>query len=279
MNPHDPHTRPGAHLVYERLGASDAQDLAGQHPYQSPLAHLASVVASCARDVDRLHQDLTEQAKTVIERLQPIARGDHASMRGVNGIIQSAGLQVELLTARRGAAYGQLDKVLGAYERGAETERPTAAPQVRRDSAHTNGATAPANRQARPATTVWDDEQGLARTALRQMEHGDLWLRESVHGDKHVIWGSGLGAPIEAETVERLIGAGLVAVNTNTSASRMGHMLSLTPEGVAAGAAARTERLRQVAALYRTITPTAAGPAQAVPSPGAAQPSVSTRTC
>ncbi|MFJ7907051.1 hypothetical protein [Kitasatospora sp. NPDC096204] len=124
MNPHDPLTHPGAHLVYERLGAGDAGELSGQHPYPSPMAHLASVVASCARDVDRLHQDLTERAQTVIERLQPVARGDHASMRGVNGIIQSAGLQVELLTARRGAAYEQLDKVLSAYERGAETGRP-----------------------------------------------------------------------------------------------------------------------------------------------------------
>ncbi|MGW3185043.1 hypothetical protein ACWDD9_37790 [Kitasatospora sp. NPDC001119] len=278
MNPHNPHTHPGAHLVYERLGAGDAGELSGRHPYQSPLAHLASMVASCARDVDRLHQDLTEQAKTVIERLQPIARGDHASMRGVNGIIQSAGLQVELLTARRGAAYGQLDKVLSAYERGAEADRPTATPQLRRDSAHTNGATAPADQQARPATAAWDDEQGFARAALQAMEHGDLWLRESVHGDKDVIRGSGLGAPIEAETVERLIGAGLVTADASTSASRMGHMLSLTAEGEAANAAARTERLRQVAALYRGTAPAAAGPAQAVPSPGAAHPSVSART-
>ncbi|WP_316527515.1 hypothetical protein [Kitasatospora brasiliensis] len=126
MNPHNPLTHPGAHLVHERLGVGDAGELSGRHPYPSPLAHLASVVASCARDVDRLHRDLTERARTVIERLEPIARGDHASMRGVNGIIQSAGLQVELLTARRGATYEQLDKVLSAYERGAETDPPTA---------------------------------------------------------------------------------------------------------------------------------------------------------
>ncbi|MFJ7907050.1 hypothetical protein [Kitasatospora sp. NPDC096204] len=110
------------------------------------------------------------------------------------------------------------------------------------------------------------------------MEDGDLWLRESVHGDRYVIWGSGRDAPIEAEAVERLVSAGLVAVNTNTSASLMGHMLSLTPEGVAANSAARAERLRQIAALYRGITPASAGAAQAVPSPGAALPSVSART-
>ncbi|WP_316527516.1 hypothetical protein [Kitasatospora brasiliensis] len=62
------------------------------------------------------------------------------------------------------------------------------------------------------------------------MEDGDLWLRESVHGDRYVIWGSGRGAPIEAEAVERLIGAGLVAVNTNTSASRMGHSSPSPPK-------------------------------------------------
>ncbi|MFD7737679.1 hypothetical protein [Streptomyces sp. MJM8645] len=280
MNPHNRLTHPGAHLVYEHLGASatNAWELSAGYPDSDPLRHLAVMVASSAREVDQLHQALTAHAQTVIERLEPIARGDHANMRGINGIIQSAGPQVELLTARRGAAYAQLTNVLSAYERCTGTDRPTTAPRRRHDSAHTSVTAAPSYGQTPQSTAAWDDEQGFARTALQAMEHGDLWLRENVHSDKYVIWGSGLDAPVEAETVERLIDAGLVSADTSTSASRMGHMLSLTPEGAAANAAARTERLRRVAALYRGITPTTEGPAPAAPSAAAARPSLSSRT-
>ncbi|MFD8321402.1 hypothetical protein [Kitasatospora purpeofusca] len=134
MNPHDPCMKPGAHLVHERLGVDNPRDLHHRHPDDRALARLGHTVATATRDVDALHQELVATAQQVIERLEPIARGDHASMLGVNGIMQSVGLQVELLTARRGAAYQQLSGALTAYVLSADDAGlPPAEPALTRD--------------------------------------------------------------------------------------------------------------------------------------------------
>ncbi|MET8626615.1 hypothetical protein ABZW30_23130 [Kitasatospora sp. NPDC004669] len=276
MNPHNRLTHPGAHLVYDRLGIDDPFTLLGpRYQHDNPHAPLARLVGNAACELDDLNQELTDQARTVMARLEPIARGESAALRDVDAIVQSAALQVGLLTARKDAAHKHLTDALDAYERadGVGGRGPAAVQDRQQDNAHTR----PSGRQDLSAIAAWDDGQGFARTALQEVEHGDLWLRTNGHGDECVIRGSGLGAPIEAETVRRLMAAGLV-VDTGTSPSRAGHMLSLTPAGAAANAAARAERLRQVAALYCGITPTMAGPAQAAPSAAAARPSLSSRT-
>ncbi|MFF2078591.1 hypothetical protein ACFVXG_28040 [Kitasatospora sp. NPDC058162] len=281
MNPHNRLTHPGAHLVYERLGVDDPFSLLGaRYRHDVPRAQLARLAANAACDLDDLHQELIDQAQAVMARLEPFTRGEGPALREAGTTMLSVAGRLDQLCARKDAAYERLTGVLDACERigGIEPQAPAIIQEHQLADAHSRSHAAPSHHRPLPARAVWDDEQGFARTALRAMEHGDLWLREGAGGDKYVIWGSGLGAPLEVETVERLIGAGLVSADTSTSTSRMGHMLSLTPEGVAANAAARTERLRQVAALYRGITPTTAGPAQAAPSAAAARPSPSSRT-
>ncbi|MGF1425486.1 hypothetical protein [Kitasatospora sp. LaBMicrA B282] len=125
MNPHDPRKRPGAHLVHDRLGVSDPWTLYSRHPCESPLGRLAWLLATSARDLDHLHAELAAQARQVIERLEPIARGDHTSLRSDDTVLQSTSLQVDVLTARRGTAYQQLIGALDDYERTTRRARAT----------------------------------------------------------------------------------------------------------------------------------------------------------
>ncbi|MDH6709145.1 hypothetical protein P3T27_005891 [Kitasatospora sp. MAA19] len=281
MNPHDPLKHPGAHLVYERLGIDDPFTLLGaRYRHDAPRAQLAQLAANAACDLDDLHRELTDQAQTVMAQLEPIARGERPALCQADTTMLSAAGQLDQLRACKDAAYEHLTRVLDACERigGIESQAPAIVQDRQLADAHPRSHPAPNCQRPLPARAAWDDEQGRAHAALLRLAHEDMWLREGADGDKYVIWGSGLGAPIEAETVERLIGAGLVAADTSTSASRMGHMLSLAPEGVAANSAARTERLRQVTALYRGTVPATASPAQAAPPAAAARPSFSART-
>ncbi|MFF2616878.1 hypothetical protein [Kitasatospora sp. NPDC058046] len=94
-------------------------------------------------------------------------------------------------------------------------------------------------------------------------------MRENVLGGKEVIHGNGLGAPVEAETVEPLVTSGLIAADTATDAAQVGHMLS-PPAGRKAPETAHAARRREAAALYRGVAPTADTPA--TPAPLAASP-------
>ncbi|MFF1794697.1 hypothetical protein ACFVXQ_10835 [Kitasatospora sp. NPDC058263] len=243
MNPHDPVNKPGAHLVFDRLGVEDPRALAAGHPYESPIAHLAQMIATTSRDVDALHRDLTTRVQLVIERLEPIARGDHAAMRGTNGVIQSTGFQVELLAARRGAAYQQLTRAVYAYERCAEAGPPSTAPerQRARDNAPVTPGQSPANGSTDLCAVARLDPDGFEREALRDVKRGDLCLSTNpVHGDKSIDYTNGGGAPIHLETVEDLVAAGLIAADTSTSSYRPGQRLSLTQQGETALEAAHT---------------------------------------
>ncbi|MFD9403069.1 hypothetical protein ACFWA4_30140 [Streptomyces sp. NPDC060011] len=112
MNAHDMAKRPSAHLVAEEFGVEDPY-----HPPRDPLHLVGRTVAEAARDVDELHGELTRAAQSAIELLEPIGRGDHASMRGWYGILRTTGPQIELLVARRGAAYEQLTRAVSTYRR------------------------------------------------------------------------------------------------------------------------------------------------------------------
>ncbi|MEU8928161.1 hypothetical protein AB0D10_45955 [Kitasatospora sp. NPDC048545] len=271
MNPHDQLTHPGAHLVYERLGARNAWELSAGCPGSDPLGRLAFMVACSAREVDQLHQELTARAQTVIERLEPIARGDHATMRGVNGIIQSAGLQVELLTARRGAAYEQLSSVVNAYGRCTDAGLPS--PESRLAPKHvTAGVTpVPAAGPDLPGAAAGYDPRVRESEALAAIDRGDLRLCESaVYGYKFMSDGSGESPSVWPQTVEELMAEDLVVADTSSSSYRPGHLLSLTPAGKALLDASRAADQRVSAALSRSATgptaPPAAGPAPSAPS-------------
>ncbi|MFF4820766.1 hypothetical protein ACFY2K_40025 [Kitasatospora sp. NPDC001309] len=277
MNPHDPLVHPGAYLVHERLGVDDPFSLLGaRYQHDAPRAQLAQLAGNAACDLDDIHRELTDQAEALIARLQPIARGERPARPEVGTDLVYAAGQLDQLGARKDVAYQRLTSVLDAVERigGIEPNVPGHAQDRHLADVHPR----PSSQHPLPAPATWNDEQGFALEALRDVERGDLWLRESVHGEKYVVWGSGLGAPVEAETVARLIEAGLVAADTSTPDPWLGHMLSLTPKGIAAHAAARSERDRQAAALYRGFALTTAGPAHAAPPAAAAHPSLSSHT-
>ncbi|MEU8926256.1 hypothetical protein AB0D10_35895 [Kitasatospora sp. NPDC048545] len=271
MNPHDQLTHPGAHLVYERLGARNAWELNAGYPGSDPLGRLAVMVASSAREVDQLHQELAARAQTVIERLEPIARGDHATMRGVNGIIQSAGLQVELLTARRGAAYEQLSSAVNAYGRCTDAGLPTPESRLALKDATASVAPVPAAAPDLPGASAGYDPRVREFEALATIDRGGLWLcKSAVYGYKFMSDGSGESPSVWPQTVEELIAEDLVVADTSSSSYRLGHLLSLTPAGKALLDASRAADQRVSAALSRSATgpttPPAARPAPATPS-------------
>ncbi|MDH6145514.1 hypothetical protein P3T35_007569 [Kitasatospora sp. GP30] len=281
MNPHDPLVHPGAHLVYERLGVDDPFSLLGaRYQHDTPRAQLAQLAGNAACDLDGIQRELADQTEALIARLQPMARGERPARPEVGTNLVYAAGQLDQLCARKDVAYERLTSVLDACDRigGLEPHAPGHAQDRHLADAHPSSHSAPSSQHPLPGPATWNDEQGFALAAMRELERGDLWLRANMHGDPYVVWGSGLGAPIDPETIELLIAAGLVTSDANNSAPQMGRMLSLTPQGIAAHAAARSERDRQVAALYRGFTPTTNGPAQATPPAAAAHPFLSPRT-
>ncbi|MFJ7096775.1 hypothetical protein ACIQWL_42180 [Streptomyces mirabilis] len=117
MNPHDPAKRPGAHLIAEEFGVEDPWALSDNRPLRDPLDLVGRMVAEAARDVDELHGELARAAQSAIDLLAPIAQGDHAGMRGWYGVLRTTGPQIELLVARRGAAYEQLTRSISTFRR------------------------------------------------------------------------------------------------------------------------------------------------------------------
>ncbi|MFJ6381395.1 hypothetical protein ACIQI7_15565, partial [Kitasatospora sp. NPDC092039] len=243
MNPHDQHTRPAAHRVHEQLGVDDVWTLLRRHPEDSPEAGLAWHLASSATAVDGIHRELTATAKAAVAKLSPVAAGEHAGQSTYDGILRETGLRIDLLAARREAAFAQFAASLTAYARCTGADRKaTSSERSRRQSTP---------QQALVGLGAWDDEQGVTRMALREVQLGDLWLRENGLGGKDVIRSNGLGTTVEAETVEPLIDAGLIAADTSTSCAGMGHMLSLTSAGHRALEVAHAARQRAAAASYR----------------------------
>ncbi|MFF2142198.1 hypothetical protein [Kitasatospora sp. NPDC058190] len=269
MNPHDPLKNPGAHLVFDRLGAPNPWELSAGYPGYDAVGRLAFMVASSAREVDRLHQDLTAKARQVIERLAPIARGDHASMRGVNGILQSVGLQVELLSAGRGAAFEQLTGAISAYERCAEAGVPVPESSLALKHATADVSPVPAAEPDLPSAPSRYDPRIREFEALSAIDRGELRLCESaVYGYKFMSDGSGDAPSVWPHIVEELMAVDLVVADTSTSSYRPGHLLSLTPAGKALLDASRAADQRVSAALSRSATGSTASPATG-PAPSA----------
>ncbi|MFF4927092.1 hypothetical protein ACFY4B_41580 [Kitasatospora sp. NPDC001261] len=261
MNPHDQLAKPAAHRVYERLGVDDVWTLLRRHPEESPEASLAWYLAASATAVDGVHRELAAAAKTAVETLSPVARGQYAGQSTHDGILRESGLRIDLLAARREAAFTQFAASLTSYARCTGADRTATTDAQSRQQ--------PSPRQSHAGPALWDDEHDTARRALRDVQLGDLWMRENVLGGKEVIHGNGLGAPVEAETVEPLVAAGLIEACTATDAAQVGHMLS-PPADRKAPEAAHAARQGEAAALYRGVAPTAANPA--TPAPLAASP-------
>ncbi|MFD9427313.1 MULTISPECIES: hypothetical protein [unclassified Streptomyces] len=133
MNPHDPAKRPGAHWVAVEFGVDDPWALADNLPRHHPLDIVGRLVAATARDVDSLHRELTRAAQAAIQILEPVGQGDHASLRSPNGLLGSSANRIELLIARRTAAYEQLTRAMSSYRRilhDTEAVQPSEAPDL-----------------------------------------------------------------------------------------------------------------------------------------------------
>jgi hypothetical protein len=263
MNPHDVAKRPGAHLVAEEFGVADPWALSNDHPPRDPLHLVGRMVAKAAREVDELHGELTRAAQSAIELLEPVGRGDHASMRGWHGILNTTGLQIELLVARRGAAYEQLTRAVSTYHRllpESASKSPFLSLAPKRDD-------------------EWAIADGRQLAALEAVEAGGLRFHQSaVYGHTWLSDGDGNRPKVLAETAERLLADGLLEKDTSTSLYRPGQLLSLTPQGEEALQVSRTTTPRVSAALSRSSPASAPGgagsdPPHASPAGTTAKPS------
>jgi hypothetical protein len=270
MNPHDMAKRPGAHLVAEEFGVEDPWALSDDHPPRDPLYLVGRMVAEAARDVDELHGQLTRAAQSAIELLEPVGRGDHASMRGWYGILGTTGPQIELLVARRGAAYEQLTRAVSRYHRllpESDTEPASKAPLQ---------GLSPAPEQAPGRDDDWAIAGGRQLGALEAVEVGGLRFHQSAaYGYIYLSDGRGQRPSPEVwpETVRRLVADGLLDQDTSEGLYRPGQRLSLTPQGEAALRDARTATPRVSAALSRSNTAAISGvvaDSVAAPATGAA---------
>jgi hypothetical protein len=272
MNPHNAVERPGAHLVAEEFGVEDPWALSDNHPLRDPLDLVGRMVAEAARDVDELHGELTRAAQSAITLLEPIAQGEHASMRGWDGVLRTTGPQIELLVARRSAAYEQLTRSISTYRRlqsepGASQPSTTSTPSL-------------AKEQGSGRDDDWAISGDRQHRALEAAEAGGLRFHQSAIWGFNYVSNAG-GSPSDPsvwpETVQRLVTDGLLDQDTSEALYRPGQLLSLTTQGETALGGARTTSPRVSAALSRSSTAvtasTAAEPAAATATSAPSKPS------
>ncbi|MFD5626405.1 large ATP-binding protein [Streptomyces sp. NPDC127072] len=256
MNPHDMAKRPGAHLVTEEFGVEDPWALSDGHPPRDPLHLVGRMVAEAARDVDELHSELTRAAQSAIELLEPFERGDSAGLRGWDGILRTAGPQIDLLAARRSAAFEQLNQAVSTYHRllpESDTEPASKAPRQSLDLAP---------EQAPGRDGDWAVAGGRQLGALEAVEAGGLRFHQSAaYGYTYLSDGQGQRPNPEVwpETIRRLVADGLLDQDTSEGLYRPGQLLSLTPQGEAALRDARTATPRVSVALSRSNTAAISG--------------------
>lgn len=261
MNPHDMTKRPGAHLVAEEFGVEDPWALSDDHPPRDPLHLLGRIVAEAARDVDELHGELTRAAQSAIELLEPFGRGDSADLRGWDGILRTTGPQIDLLAARRSAAFEQLTQAVSTYHRllpesGAESVSKAPLQSL---------SLAP--EQVPVRDDDWAIADGRQLAALEAVETGGLRFHQSpVYGHTWLSDGDGNRPKVLAETAQRLLADELLEKDTSTSLYRPGQLLSLTPQGELALQISRATTPRVSAALSRSNPASAPGNAGSGPA-------------
>ncbi|MCX4870858.1 hypothetical protein OHU11_03775 [Streptomyces sp. NBC_00257] len=261
MNPHDPAERPGAHLVAEEFAVDNPWDLADNLPLHHPLDFVGRMVAATARDVDTLHHQLCGAAQSAIQILGPVGRGDLSTLRSPDGILGASASQIELLAARRTAAYDQLTRVISSYQRllrESEASQPLQAADLgMKPELHQGSNAGQETRQ-----DDWVIDNGRQLTALEAVEAGGLRFHQSpVFGYTYLSNGTDQRPQPEVwpNTISRLVADGLLNQDSSEGLYRPGQLLSLTPKGEEALRNGRTATTRVTAALHRS---------QAAPLPG-----------
>ncbi|MFJ5938574.1 large ATP-binding protein [Streptomyces sp. NPDC093071] len=250
MNPYDPDTHPGLHLVTEALGVLEVSTLNTAHHHGSPLHQAATRVIGAAAELDGQHGQVTDAAKNALRLLEPVGEGKLSGARVSYAILRSSIPKLGELLTRQDRAHDQLVEAVSAYQRllpEPSTERSTVKSHA-------------ANREQDSGR---DDDWAIAGDhqlrALEAVEAGSLRFHQSpVYGYVYLSDSRGPHSTpkVWPETVQRLVADGLLHQDTSESLYRPGQLLSLTPQGEAALREARTAR----AALSRSNAPTPPGP-------------------
>ncbi|MFC0844704.1 hypothetical protein ACFH04_13445 [Streptomyces noboritoensis] len=107
-------------------------------------AAVAAMIRDAARELDSVQEQLQARAGYVIDQLRRITEGRDRTRRGsTDGVLQLAGVQVDMLAARRGDAVRHLSTLCTAYQ---ALRHPSAVP-----AEPSRPAVAPGSSPARPA--------------------------------------------------------------------------------------------------------------------------------
>ncbi|WP_432061495.1 hypothetical protein [Streptomyces sp. S1] len=255
MNPYDPNTQPGLHLVAETLGASEAGTLSTAHRHGSPLHQATTRIIGAVHELDERHGQVTSAAKDALRLLKHIGDGTRIGGARVSyAILRNSIPELGDLLTRQDRAYDQLVEAVSAYQRllpRSGTERSTVKAHEanqEQDSGRDDGWAIAGDRRLR---------------ALEAVEAGGLRFHQSpVYGYVYLSDSRGPHpAPkVWPETVQRLVADGLLHQDTSESLYRPGQLLSLTPQGEVALREARTAKPHVNAALKDSSALVSPGP-------------------
>ncbi|MEU9200403.1 hypothetical protein ACLQ2N_02235 [Streptomyces sp. DT224] len=249
MNPYDPAERPGAHLVAEKLGVDDPWLLTENHAPGDARDLVGQMIAEDARNLDSLQGQLVRAARSAVELLEPICRGEIVPANRY-GVLESVAPRVEVLAASRAAAHEQLTRSIATFRRLTHDQSTARAPKT---------ATQDRGMEQEPARhDDWAISGDRPLVTLEAVEAGGLRFHQSaVSGDTYLSDGQGQRPDPEVwpETVRRMVADGLLDQDTSVGMHWPGQPLSLTQQGKSALQAARAARPRVSAALSRSNAP------------------------
>ncbi|MYV69535.1 hypothetical protein GT043_27045 [Streptomyces sp. SID2131] len=254
MNPYDPNTNPGTHLVAETLGVSEVSTINTTHRTGGPLYEAATRVIGAAYELDERHGQVTGAAKNALRLLGDIGDGKLSGARVSYAILRTSVPKLGELLTRQDRAHDLLVEAISAYQ--------SLLPEP-----GTEHSTVKAHEANQEQDSGRDDDWAIRDDrrlrALEAVEAGGLRFHQSeIYG--YVCLSDSRGphpAPkVWPETVQRLVADGLLHQDTSESLYRPGQLLSLTPQGEAALREARTATPRVNAALSHSNTPANPGP-------------------
>jgi len=107
---------PAGTAVTVLLDLRSADELLQRHPHGAALDALACLVVDTAGEADRLHADLVRLSGEAAKRLQDAARDPYPGSSRL-GVLQSTGVDIELVGAQRSVLHAQLDRLISMYRR------------------------------------------------------------------------------------------------------------------------------------------------------------------
>ncbi|MFI6948219.1 large ATP-binding protein [Streptomyces sp. NPDC050422] len=257
----------------EKLGVDNPWLLTENHAPGDPRDLVGQMIAENARDLDSLQGQLTRAALSAVELLEPICRGEIDSANRY-GILEGVAPQIDVLAARRAAAYEQLTRSIAAFRR-LVPDQGTARPS--KPTRHGLSA-----EQEPSQNDDWAISGNRRLGALEAVEAASLRFHQSaVSGDIYLSDGRGQRPNLELwpETVRRLVADGLLHQDTSEGLYQPGQLLSLTPQGEAVLRDARTAPPRVSVALSRSSIAPHSVPAADPPTTPAVEPATtSTRS-